>query len=117
MTSFAYTGRGEFVPGTGSTQPDEGYDITLADATGIDVLAGLGANLSNNKATHVRPAISMSDGATTALAPRGISVSAASTRQGFGATPPTATAPVPSGCTTVATETNANAYEARSRTL
>ena len=43
------------------------------------------------------------------LAPRGSSASAASTRQGLCATPPSATRPLPSGCTIAATETSAKA--------
>ncbi len=55
--------------------------------------------------------------AVVALPPRGNWLSAAGTRHGLCATPPTATRPLPSGCTTAATEISANAYEARSRTL
>jgi hypothetical protein len=53
----------------------------------------------------------------TALAPRGISASAASMRHGLCATPPTATRALPSRCTMAPTDTSAKAYEARSRTL
>src|SRR5699024_1819791 len=47
--------------------------------------------------------------AVVALPPRGSSPSAAGTRHGLCATPPKATRPLPSGCTTAATETRANA--------
>src|SRR5690349_839495 len=53
----------------------------------------------------------------TAFAPWGNARSAFSTRQGLWATPPSATRPVPSFCWISATETRANAYDARSRTL
>lgn len=36
-----------FVPDSGATTPDPAYDVTLEDEDGIDVLTGLGANLSN----------------------------------------------------------------------
>lgn len=37
----------QIVPDAGSTQPTDGYDMTLVDARGIDLLAGFGENLSN----------------------------------------------------------------------
>lgn len=40
-----------FVPG--GTTPTDQYDVTLEDADGIDVLGGLGENLSNSTATTV----------------------------------------------------------------
>lgn len=36
-----------FIPDGGGTQPSNLYDVTLADSDGVDVLNGLGANLSN----------------------------------------------------------------------
>ncbi len=35
-------------PGGGGTQPTNAYDITITDADGVDVLAGLGADTTNN---------------------------------------------------------------------
>jgi hypothetical protein len=35
-------------PGGGGTQPTNAYDVTITDADGVDVLAGLGADLANN---------------------------------------------------------------------
>lgn len=52
-----------FAPGSGGTQPDNLYDVTLLDATGVDVLAGRGANLSNSAASQAVPLIG--DGTTT----------------------------------------------------
>lgn len=37
----------KFVPASGGTQPTDQYDVTLVDADGLDVLNGMGANLSN----------------------------------------------------------------------
>lgn len=37
----------KFFPNAGGTQPTDLYDLTLPDADGFDVLAGVGANLSN----------------------------------------------------------------------
>lgn len=37
----------KFVPASGGTQPTDLYDVTLVDADGLDVLNGMGANLSN----------------------------------------------------------------------
>src|SRR4030081_2742292 len=51
------------------------------------------------------------------FAPCGTAASAASTRHGLCAIPPTAMRPVPSLWITAATETSAKAYDARSRTL
>ena len=36
-----------FVPDGGGTQPTDQYDITITDSNSVDVLGGLGANLSN----------------------------------------------------------------------
>lgn len=49
-TTNAFDGvleRAEFVPDAAATQPTDQYDVTVTDADGVDVLAGLGANLSN----------------------------------------------------------------------
>lgn len=45
-----------FAPGTGGTQPDAAYDVTVVDAEGADVAAGAGANLSNSVAVISTPA-------------------------------------------------------------
>jgi hypothetical protein len=45
----------KFVPGAGGTQPTDLYDVTLVDGDGVDVLAGLGANLSQSTASIVAP--------------------------------------------------------------
>jgi hypothetical protein len=37
----------KFVPASGGSQPTDLYDLTLVDTDGIDVLGGVGANLSN----------------------------------------------------------------------
>ena len=44
-----------FIPDSGGTQPSDALDIVLNDAYGLDVLLGLGANLSNSRtvATNV----------------------------------------------------------------
>jgi hypothetical protein len=47
-----------FIPGSGGTQPSDLYDMTIADANGVDILAGGGANLSNATATTVAGPIS-----------------------------------------------------------
>lgn len=49
-TTYAYDGlleRVVFDPDGGATQPSDQYDVTLTDPDGNDVLAGLGANLTN----------------------------------------------------------------------
>lgn len=52
-----------FTPGAGGVQPTNAYDVTLLDGDGFDVLAGLGANLSNATASRVVPLVG--DGVTT----------------------------------------------------
>lgn len=52
-----------FIPGTAGNQPTDQYDVTLLDTSGVDVLAGLGANLSNAAASHACPLIG--NGVTT----------------------------------------------------
>lgn len=44
-----------FVPGSGGDQPSDLYDVTLDDEEGVDLLQGLGANLSNSTTTSVVP--------------------------------------------------------------
>jgi len=61
-----------FVPGSGSDQPTNGYDVTLTDAGGIDILSGLGANLSNTTANDTVPTVDTSDGTTTATTMRAL---------------------------------------------
>ena len=46
-----------FVPDSGGTQPSDLYDVLLNDSDGIDILAGLGANLSNAASTQVVPVV------------------------------------------------------------
>jgi hypothetical protein len=41
----------KFVPDGGGTQPSDLYDVTLVDTNAIDVIAGVGANLSNATST------------------------------------------------------------------
>ena len=49
-TTLPYDGlleRAAFIPDGGGTQPTDLYDVTITDPDGLDVLNGLGANLSN----------------------------------------------------------------------
>ena len=46
-----------FVPDSGDTQPSNLYDVLLNDADSLDVLAGLGANLSNAASSQVVPVV------------------------------------------------------------
>ena len=46
-----------FVPDSGGTAPTNLYDVVLNDADSLDVLAGLGANLSNTTSTQVVPVV------------------------------------------------------------
>jgi hypothetical protein len=65
-TQSKYSGellRVDFAPGAGDVQPTNLYSATLTDEAGLDVLAGLGANLSNANGTSVCPLIG--DGTTT----------------------------------------------------
>lgn len=59
----------EFAPGTGGNQPTDAYDVTLTDRAGVDVLAGLGANLSNAAPSAVCPGVPLKDGTTVGTAP------------------------------------------------
>jgi len=45
----------KFVPGSSGDQPSDNYDVTLLDADGIDVLDGLGADLSNAAGSIITP--------------------------------------------------------------
>ncbi len=50
ITTLPYDGlieRAVFIPDGGGTQPTDQYDVTVTDSDGVDVLAGLGANLTN----------------------------------------------------------------------
>jgi hypothetical protein len=46
----------KYAPGTGGAQPTTGYNATLVDVDGVDLLSGGGATLSNAAATMVAPA-------------------------------------------------------------
>jgi hypothetical protein len=56
-TTIALTGgeivRIELVPNGAGTQPTDGYDVTLLDVYGVDILAGAGTNLSNAAAALI----------------------------------------------------------------
>ncbi len=50
-TTKAFDGvleRAVFIPDAAGTQPTNSYDVTITDADSVDVLAGLGADLSNS---------------------------------------------------------------------
>jgi len=47
----------KFVPTNGGTQPSNGYNVSLPDADGVDLLAGQGQNLSNTAAKLCAPVI------------------------------------------------------------
>lgn len=50
ITNKGYSGflvRAAFDPDAAATQPTDQYDVTVTDEDGLDVLNGLGANLSN----------------------------------------------------------------------
>ena len=54
-TDEYYTGRIVYaaqIPEAAGTQPTDQYDVTVVDADGVDVLAGLGANLGNAANTY-----------------------------------------------------------------
>lgn len=53
-----------FIPGSGGTQPSSLYDVTLLDESGVDVLGGQGANLSNSTVAQVAPGCPLKDGTT-----------------------------------------------------
>lgn len=49
-TTYAYSGQLISVaqlPNLSTTQPSNAYDVTVTDADGVDILGGLGADLSN----------------------------------------------------------------------
>lgn len=56
-----------FQPDSGGTQPTDQYDVTLLDDDGMDVLAGVGANLSNAANSQVVPVVT--DGNNGNMAP------------------------------------------------
>ena len=58
-----------FIPGTGGAEPSDGYAATVLDSSGLDILAGQGATLSNTSTTHVCPAVLMTDGAHATCRP------------------------------------------------
>ncbi len=41
----------KFVPGTGGTQPDDNYDVTILDSDSADILEAAGVNLDELVAT------------------------------------------------------------------
>jgi len=49
--------------------PTNNYDVTLTDASGIDLLAGKGANLSSTTASSIVPGEEITDGTTTSVVP------------------------------------------------
>jgi hypothetical protein len=54
-TTEYYTGRIIYavqIPAGGGTQPTDQYDVIVKDSDNIDVLKGLGANLSNAASTY-----------------------------------------------------------------
>ena len=51
----------------GAATPSNGYDVTITDENGIDILVGQGANLSNAAASTVCPGVEFTDGTTTSL--------------------------------------------------
>lgn len=54
-----------FKPDSGGTQPTDLYDVVINDSLSVDILAGLGANLSNSTTTTKCPMIAATDGTTT----------------------------------------------------
>ncbi len=50
-------------PADGATSPTDAFDLTLLDLDGVDVLAGLGADLSRSASTSFRPTVG--DGVTS----------------------------------------------------
>lgn len=59
----------QFVPGTGGAQPSNSYGAVLSDLSGLDVLRGQGASLSNATATQFCPVIPATDGTNTGSVP------------------------------------------------
>lgn len=61
--------RVSFDPDT-TSPPAAAYDVTLTDEDGIDILAGLGANLASNAASSTVPGVPTHDGTgSTNMAP------------------------------------------------
>lgn len=60
-----------FKPDAAGTQPTDLYDVVLNDEESVDVLAGLGANLSNANTTQVVPVVT--DGNNGNMAPMAVS--------------------------------------------
>lgn len=60
--------RVEFIP-SATASPSANYDVQLKSESGIDLLAGQGANLSNSAASQFAPACPFTDGTTTSIAP------------------------------------------------
>ena len=54
-----------FIPGAAGAQPSNGYTATLTDKSGMDLLAGQGAGLSNVNTTHICPGVKVTDGTTS----------------------------------------------------
>jgi hypothetical protein len=54
----------KFKPGAGGAQPSDQYDLTLIDSDSVDMLAGVGGNLSNSAGALFAPIIG--DGTTKA---------------------------------------------------
>jgi len=57
-----------FIP-SATAAPTNLYDITLTDPNSVDVLAGLGANLSNSSSLNTCPGTPLTDGTTTSVIP------------------------------------------------
>ena len=60
--------RAVFVP-SASAAPAANYDITLTDPNSVDVLAGLGVNLSATVTLNTCPGTPLNDGTTTSVVP------------------------------------------------
>lgn len=58
-----------FQPGSGGTQPTNGYAVTAKNELGIDLLAGQASALSNVTPSGLCSAMSLKDGTTTTLVP------------------------------------------------
>jgi hypothetical protein len=70
-TTKTYDGlieRVAFIPDTAGTLPTDGYDVTITDADGIDVLAANGANLDHDNTvvkTHANGLTGVADSILT----------------------------------------------------
>lgn len=58
-----------FQPGSGGTQPTNGYAVTAKNELGIDLLAGQASALSNTTASALCSSIPLKDGTTTTPVP------------------------------------------------